>query len=185
VGRWERLFADLDGTVAAAERAELAAEIADRTRGQEAQLRLADRLRAAVGHSVSLILPAEVSITGAVREVGPDWALVAESPAREALVPLAAVRVARGLGVLSATPGGEGRVAARLDLRYALRRLARDRAPLAVTVLDGGVLIGTVDRVGADFLELAEHGAGDRRRAGAVRRVGTVPLAALVLARSL
>jgi hypothetical protein len=183
-GRWERLFADLEAVAEYDGRAELAAEIADRTRGEVGRFRLTDRLRATVGHEVSLVLRTDQPAVGIVREVGPDWVLLAEHQAREVLVPLAAVCQVLGLGDLSAQPVSEGRVAAKLDLRYALRRLARDRAPLTVTVLDGGVLHGTCDRVGADFVEFAEHAPGEPRRAVAVRRVTTVPIGALLLVRS-
>jgi hypothetical protein len=118
-----------------------------------------------------------------LREVGPDWLLLAEQVGSEVLVPLAAVGAIHGLGAHSAQPGSEGKVGARLDLRYALRRLARDRAPLGATLAHGGVLTGTLDRVGADFVELAEHAPDERRRAGAVRRVSTIPITALVLLR--
>lgn len=183
-GRWERLFNEVEAGIDESERAELAAEIADRTRGEIRRIRLADRLRAAVGHEIGLVLPADATRNGVLKEVGPDWLLIAEQPGSEALVPLAAVSVVRGLSAYSAHPGSEGRVAASLGLGFALRRLAQDRAPLAVTLADGGVLVGTLDRVGADFVELAEHGLDERRRASAVRRVSTVPLTALVLLRS-
>jgi len=184
-GRWERLFADLEAAAEADDRTELAAEVSERTRGEVGRLRFADRLRTAIGHQVGVVLPAEQSLTGVVREVGPDWFLLVEPPAREVLVSLAAVAAVRGLGAMSSHPGSEGRVAAKLDLRYAVRRLARDRAPLAATLQGGSVLVGTFDRVGADFVELAEHAPGERRRPHAVRRVSTVPLRALVVARSL
>ncbi len=48
-----------------------------------------------------------------------------------------------------------------------------------------GELTGTIDRVGADFLELAVHAAWEPRRAGSVRSVALVPLSAIVLVRAL
>lgn len=183
-GRWERLFADLEAMAARDDQAELDAEVADRTRGELGRIRLADRLRAAHGHEVAVMLATQQSLSGAVREVGPDWLLLAESAANEVLVPLDAVCGVRGLGDVSAYPGSEGRVGAKLDLRYALRRLARDRAPLTAVLTSGAALHGTCDRVGVDFIELAEHAPDEPRRARAVRRVSAVPLGALVLVRS-
>jgi hypothetical protein len=193
-GRWELLFADLEGEARAGERAGWDGEVADRTRGEVGRLRFADRLRAAVGHPVELTLLGADRFLGVVREVGPDWLLAtptlhAGSPAPtgasalDALVAVQAICGVSGLGALSAQPGTEGRVAARLDLRYALRRLARDRSPVAITLMNGDVLAGTCDRVGADFVEVAEHVPGEQRRARAVRRVRTIPLGALVLLR--
>lgn len=183
-GRWERLFADMEAQAAAADQAELAGEVADRTRREVALLGLVDRLGTTVGHRVAVSLPGPDTVTGVLREVGPDWLLLGDADPGEALVPLAAVTAVAGLGPLAAPPGSAGRVGARLDLRYALRRLARDRAPVDVRVSDGSVLHGTCDRVGKDFLELAEHPPGEARRPSAVRRVSAVPLTALVLVRS-
>jgi hypothetical protein len=75
-------------------------------------------------------------------------------------------------------------VVARLDLRYALRGVARNRSALSVVLRDGGVLTGTIDRVGLDFLEMAEHPMGEPRRARSVRDSRAVRLAALAMLRS-
>jgi hypothetical protein len=192
-GRWERLFADLDAVLAEEERAELAAEVADRTRAEFGRIRLVDRFRGAVGAHVGLRLAAGAQADGIVREVGADWLLLAGGPpfgAAEAaradvLVPLHAVRAVAGLGRWSAEPGSEGRVAARLDLPYVLRRLTRDRAAVSVTLTSGDVLTGTCDRVGADFVELAEHSPGDVRRPVSVRGCRVIPIPALALLRRL
>jgi hypothetical protein len=65
-----------------------------------------------------------------------------------------------------------------------LRGLARDRAPVQVVLDDGTALHGTIDRVGADYLELAEHPGDLHRRADAVRGVRTVVIDAVVLVRT-
>lgn len=181
--RWESLFADLEAEFEAGAAEELRAEVRDRTRRETALVRVVDRLRSAVGHPVAVAVRGGVTLQGVLLDAGPDWLLLGESTGREALVPADAVLWLTGLGARSTTPGSEGRVAARLDLRSALRGVARDRSPVAVVLLEGGVLTGTLDRVGADWVELAEHPAGEQRRASEVRGVRTVPLAALAVVR--
>jgi transcription termination factor Rho len=88
-----------------------------------------------------------------------------------------------GVGVRSEVPGSEGAVEQRLDLRYALRRLVRDRAAVEVVLVDGTVVAGTFDRVAADHVDLAQHAPDEARRARAVRQVLLLPLSALALVR--
>ena len=182
--RWQALFDDLEAQLAAADAAELQAEVADRTRRESALLRVVDRLDAAAGQEVAVALGAAGVLRGRLLDSGPDWLLVEETGAREVLVPLAAVLGITGLVAQTGVPGGEGEVGRRLDLRWALRGLARSRASVALVVRDGSVISGTLDRVGADHVDLAEHAAGEPRRARAVRQVRLVPLTALTLVRS-
>ena len=182
--RWQALFDDLEAQLDEAEASDLRAEVADRTRREAALLHLVDRARAAVGSEVLLRLVAAGPVRGRLLDVGADWLLVEEPPQREVLVPLRAVAALTGLSVRADAPGSAGRVARRLDLAWALRGLVRDRAPVAVLLAGGAVLSGTLDRVGADHVDLAEHPGGEPRRAGAVRQVSALPLAAVVAVRS-
>ena len=182
--RWQGLFADLEAQFEEAGRAELAAEVADRTRREAARLTLADRLGPTRGHPVQVAVVGGAVVAGRLADVGVDWVLVEEQGAREVLVPLPAVLTVAGVGARSDAPDSAGEVARRLDLRWALRGLARSRTAVAVGLSNGGLATGTLDRVGADHVDLAEHGLGEARRAAAVRRVRLVPLRAVAFVRS-
>jgi hypothetical protein len=120
------------------------------------------------------------------------------------LIAARAVALVEGLTAATALPLSA--VALRLDLRHAVRGLARDRSPVVVLVAGGSVggtvsgstgaaepvaalsgteISGTIDRVGADFAEIAVHAAWEPRRAATVRSVVLVPLAAVLMIRAL
>lgn len=181
--RWKALFDDLEGEFAAAERVELDAEVRDRTRRETALVRTVDRLRAAAGQQLTVTVSGAGATHGALLETGGDWLLLGEPAGREILVPLAGVLGVVGLGRRTEVPGSEGEVERRLDLRWALRGLARSRAGVQVVLVDGSVVAGTLDRVGADHVEVAEHPPGEPRRAGQVRQVRLVPVPAIALVR--
>lgn len=186
--RWDDLFADLELQWEATEAAELTAEVADRTRREAAYLRMLDRLRPAVGAEVRCLLrggpgPGALSITGRISALGVDWLLLGETGSTEVLVPQSSLLAVRGLTVVSAQPGHEGALGARLDLRHVLRGLVRDRSVCTVTLVGGTALTGTLLRVGADFLELAEHPLGEFVRRADVRSGWTVPFAGLAFIR--
>jgi hypothetical protein len=180
--RWTSLFADLEAQLEAAQAAELELEVRDRSRRESSLVRTADRLRATLGAEVTLVLPGVGPVAGLVRDAGEDWVLLEQPGGREALVRLAALLSVTGLGRRSVQEAGE--VARRLDLRWALRGLARSRTAVQVVLVDGSVLTGTLDRVGADHVDLAEHLAGQERRAPSVLGVRLVPLHAVALVRS-
>ncbi len=184
VGRWDELFADLEAQALAAEQAELESEVADRVRREVATLRLVDRLRPLGRARIRVAVLGAAQVDGVIADVGPDWLLIDESPTRQALVPLAGLLSLAGALRYSAAPGSEGAVAQRLTLGYALRALARERAAVTVILRDGSARTGTFDRVGADFVELAVHAAGEPRRAGAVAEVLVLPYDAVALVRT-
>jgi hypothetical protein len=181
--RWERLFDDVEAQLEAADRAELAGEVADRTRREIARLRLVDRLRASVGADLRLRVAGAGALAGRLRRVGDGWLLLSPVSGPSALVLRAAVLSVDGLPGAAVEPGSEGPVLSRLDIRHALRAVARDRCPVAVVLCDGTRLDGTLDRVGADFADLALHPAGEARREPAVRSVRTITFEGLAVLR--
>lgn len=177
--RWERLFADLEAQYDAAEQAGLAGEVADRSRREIAQVHLADRITATDGEVQVGVVGAE-PVRGVVIAHGPDWLLIGDE-VNETLVPLTAVSWLRGLS--SRAEPSRSAVTARLGLGYALRGLARDRAETTIVLRSGEQVTGTIDRVGADFVDVAEHPPGEPPRAGAARATRTVGFAALAALR--
>lgn len=181
--RWEALFADLEAQAAALQSAERSAEFEERTRVETGRLTLLDRLRPAVGAAVRVRTRGAGPVTGTIRQVGSEWLLLDEGSGREAVVALPAVTSIAGLGRLSAVPDTMGVVQSRLGLRYVLRGIARDRSALRVQLVDECVIDGTLDRVGADFLEFALHAPGESRRRAEVREVLVVALSAVAVLR--
>jgi len=196
--RWDRLFSDLEARFEEMEDAEAAAEAADRQRVAFGAVLATERLSGSIGQSVRVRLAGGPLISGVLGRVGPNWLLLTEAQGRDALIALSAMTAIEGL---TASTGREiTGVARRLDLRHALRGLVRDRAPVTVALTGwaGGVPVagqpqagfgtevtGTIDRVGADFIEVASHAAWEPRRASTIRSVALVPLAALMVVRAL
>ena len=194
--RWERLFADLEAQLSSDEARELAAEVADRTRRERAQVGLHERFAAVVDRAVVEMRVAGVGLLrGLVTGSGPDWVLLdhrAEHPLtvvassgaerrvdRPVLVATAAIRSVTGLAGAEHT----GAVAMGFALGSALRAVSRDRAVVDVVDVDGSVLTGTIDGVGLDYVEVAEHSADLPRRAENVLGVRAVPFAGIAVVR--
>ena len=89
--RWDRLFADLEGQLAAGERRELDDEVAERTRRERALVPLAERLASAFGSQVVLGLVGGVRVSGVLADLGDGWLLLRPTGGRDLLVPLPAV----------------------------------------------------------------------------------------------
>lgn len=181
--RWDALFDDLAAQAEMLAQAERAAEVEERTRIEIGALTVRDRARAALGAPLRVRLTGGATVSGELLRVGVDWLLLDAGAGRQALVPTAHVVSLRGLGRYSAVPASAGAVESRLGLRHVLRGIARDRSVVRIALTDGSTVDATIDRVGADFVEVATHPAGEPRRRQDVRDVELLPLAAIVAVR--
>src|SRR3712207_2305735 len=179
--RWQQLFADLTAQFDEAEAAAELAEAASRVRAELGAVTLAGRLTGAAGAPVRLRCRGAGQLTGVLADVGPDWLLLVHERGAESVVATRTVTSVAGLGRRTGPEEDSGRPRVQFDLRLVLRAMAWDRSAVRLTTDDGVVVTGTIDRVGADFLELAEHPLGELRRAGAVRAVHAVALPALAV----
>jgi hypothetical protein len=76
--------------------------------------------------------------------------------------------------------------ARRYQFALALRELARRREPVRIELADAASVDGTIEAVGSDYLEVAEHGPGEARRRAAVRSrrfIGFTAVVAVTLPR--
>ncbi|GAA1254348.1 hypothetical protein GCM10009633_27960 [Janibacter melonis] len=172
--RWDRLFDDLESQLAAQERLELDSEVAERTRVERSKVTLTDRLVGSTGAVVGAHLLGGRRLEGVLVDVGAGW-FVLEARSRPTLVVTGAVVSLSGLARRPRSTAS----ARRLTLGYALRGVSRDRRVVHVHDVGGGLTTGTIDGVGADVVDVGEHPVDVPRRAGDVRSVRVLPLAAL------
>lgn len=185
--RWQQLFEDLAAQQAALERRERAAEIAEHTRAERGTVELVHRLVAALGTDLRVRVRGVGWVSGALTDVGADWALLDPqlpgSAGRELLVPLRGLLAVEGL--TRAADPLESAASRRLGLRHVLRAVSRDRARVRVHDLDGDHVTGTIDAVHADHLDLSRHADDEPRRSAAVRGRVSVPYGVLTMVRRL
>lgn len=177
--RWSDLFADLEAQLAQADRAELIAQVPDRTRRERAAVSWVDRVATQINEVLMLTTPGG-RLRGTLQDLGSDWMLIDEVGRGSAVVPFAAVLSVSGLSTRS---DGDQRFGRRFGIGVALRGIARDRCAVAVHDIGGGVVTGTIDSVGSDHLEIAEHPADSLRRSTAVTGFRTVPFRAICVVR--
>ena len=184
---WDRLFEDLEDQIASGWEAERAALDAEAERLRMARLDLRTRLGALSldRASAGVVLTDGTLLRGRLSAVGADWAALRPENARGlVLLPAHAVEawqldhgalLSSGADAPPLSPLRE-----RMTFGFVLRDLARRRTGVAVRTRSGALLIGTVDRAGADHLDLALHDAGAPRRARAVTGFRLVPFAAVL-----
>lgn len=195
VGRvhWDRLFEDLEGQLASEWESERAALDAESERLRISRLELRSRLRVLCASAApsTLDLPGGRRVRARLNALGSDWiaatiAQAEESTAKRStlIVPLHAVR---GLtvdhGLLLSSLDDEGGSAPvlreRMSLGFVLRDLARRRVPVRIVSVDDSDVHGTIDRAGADHLDLALHDPGEARIASSVQSFQMIPFAAV------
>lgn len=177
--RWERLFEDLEAQVAAHTRLELDAEVAERTRLERARVTLGERVVGALGAEVTARLRGGTVVRGRLEDSGDGWLLLLEHGGRQLLVPTLAVLGLSGLG----RPRDDAR-ARRFGIGSAVRIISRDRRGVVVVDVDGGTVHGTIDAVGADAFDIAEHPLDTPRRPEHVRGERVIPFVAVAVITS-
>lgn len=184
--RWSRLFDDLEAQLVRLEQAEIEADISERARSERGHVAVAHALTADCGREISLDVLGMGRVIGVLREVGQDWCIVegaAEGPrrSRSVLLALSAVQCVTGLSGFSDQRDGASQ--RRFGMRSALRALSRDRAQVRIHLTGGGTVQGTIDRIGRDHCDVADHADDAPRRGRDVRAMHTVPLWAISAVR--
>ncbi|MEP6842657.1 MAG: hypothetical protein ABJA11_03990 [Pseudolysinimonas sp.] len=196
--RWDNLFDDLESQLEQELGAEEGDLLAEEERLRLGRLSVRDRVVAmtrpgeGAPERLRLALRDGTLVTVSVDSVGRDWIAGELIGARRGscVVPLSAVagvlptpeQLARSV-VAEAAAGPAVLLSARLGIAFVLRDLCRRRAAIEVSTASGQTLHGTIDRVGRDHLDLAEHEVGVPRRAAAVGRIRILPFDELVLVR--
>lgn len=178
--RWDRLLADIEAAELARERAEMLGEAAERSRLETARVRLQSRLEAACGAQITVEIDGPHRAIGAIEAVGNGW-FVLVGGAQSWVIPTGHVLWIGDLPRHAAPPpeGGAKRIFESLGLQHVLRGIAADRSFVQIGLGAADAVAGTIDRVGADFIDVAVHATGEPRRAREVRGQRTVRLDAI------
>ena len=188
--RWDSLFDDLESQLEQERTAEELDVEAEEERLRLGRLSLRDRLlaltRAPGGRSLRIGLVGGIRLVVLPQSIGRDWLSATQPDGRQCVVPLAAiatVSLGRAEVATSLVAAAPDTVSARLGLPFVLRDLCRRRRQVELTTPDG-VLVGTLDRVGRDHVDLAVHDSGTPRRESDVRDVLIVPIDRVVIVRA-
>ncbi len=191
--RWDRFFDDLEDQLASEWEAERAALDTEAERLRLSRVTLRERLDALAAPGAQAgtfeVIDGTV-LTGRIGAVGADWVAIdaAQRRAGAVIVPfsaLASIGMPHADVLRSARPPASPRsaLADRLTFGYVLRDLVRRRIAVGVQLAHGRLVTGTIDRAGADHLDLAEHEPGTPRRASVVTGHRIVPFAAVAWVR--
>lgn len=191
--RWDRFFEDLEDQLSSEWEAERAALNSEAERLRLSRVHLRDRLRMLSSRDRTGTAPSFQLVDGTVfvadvSGVGADWiGIVPVGQSGGVVVPIAAIS-AIGMPhadlLRTARPAEQSSALAdRMTLGFVLRDLVRRRAAVAVRLVDGRSLAGTIDRAGADHFDIALHDPGTPRRTDQVSAHRLVPFAGVAWVR--
>ena len=174
-----RVFDELEAEFEAGLRREAEQESMVAVRAELGATVLWEQLARRVG-SETVVLAGPRAFRGIVVASYPEFLVLRSADGAEHLIrhgSAVSVALAPEPPSLRPTPAATTR---RYQFTLALRELARRREPVRVLVADGTSCDGTIEAVGSDYLEIAEHDLGEARRRGAVRARRFIGFAAVV-----
>jgi len=153
------LFDELEHRAEALYDAERIPELADRGRSEYAAVTLASRLMASIDTDVSVDVVGVGTVQGRLERVAAEWCLL-RGNGQDWIVRTDAVTAFRHASGRS-VPEVAWSPLARLGLASTLRRIADSGQRCVVRLRDGAAYDLVLRRVGADFAEGTEGGAGE------------------------
>ncbi|HWI31323.1 MAG TPA: hypothetical protein VNT50_07515 [Microbacterium sp.] len=195
--RWDLFFEDLEDQLASEWEAERAALDTEAERLRISRVELRSRLATLVGREASdggpppsFELADGTTLSAALRALGADWVGAGPGSGTRGgliIVPFASIRaIALPHADVLRTARPSERIAGlsdRMTLGFVMRDVARRRLPVSLGLASGRVFTGTIDRAGADHLDLALHEPGAPRRGGDVTGYRLVPFAGIAWVR--
>ena len=163
-----RVFDDLEAEFEAGLRREAEQEATAAVRAELGSTVLWEQLARRLDSEVVAVAGARV-FRGGVVASHPEFLVLRAPDGAEHLIrygPAVSFALPPEPPVLRPTPGPAVR---RYQFALALRELARRREPVRVVLVGGTSVDGTIEAVGSDYLEVAEHDPGEARRRAAVR----------------
>lgn len=180
--RWNDLFADLEAQLRFGQWENVEQDAAELTRGFWAELTLMDRVRAALGQRVQLLLGDGRMQVLDLKAVGPTWIGGVDDASSLIIMREAIVGVDSSL-TRAEVPSRPLQAGPSVLAIY--RALARRREPVQVVSTTGATLAeGTIDRVGQDHIEVALHARDEFRRSSVVQGRRIIPTDAIQLVRA-
>ena len=178
-----RVFEELEAEFEAGLRREAEQETVAAVRAEVGATVLWEQLARRIGGDATVLAGAR-AFRGVVVAGYPEFLVLRATDGAEHLIrygPAVSIALPAEPPTLRPAPPAAAR---RYQFALALRELARRREPVRVELADGARCDGTIEAVGSDYLELAEHDLGEARRRVAVRArrfVGFAALAAVTL----
>jgi hypothetical protein len=174
-----QVFDELEAAFEAGLRREAEQEALAAVRAELGETVLWEQLARRVGTHAVVLAGARV-FRGAIVASYPEFLVLRADDGTEHLVrygPAISVGLPPESPELQPAPAPAAR---RYQFALALRELARRREPVRVELVDAARVDGTIEAVGSDYLEVAEHDPGEARRRAAVRARRFIGFAAVV-----